>query len=284
MLGSFLGLDHQNDSFRSNSGAILQEGLVRIDDFVGVLEKELEELGIAENTLVVLMADNGPMTHNGPPGMVETLYRGGKGDFTEGGIRVPAFAKWPGVIEPGSIVGDIIHETDLFTTFARLGGATKHIPRDRIIDGVDQTALLMEGDGESRRDYVFVYTGDELAATVKGRYKRRWAGAKKGLSGPEFYDLYNDPREVQGALIPGFPAKGMFNMMKARHQVWMEKYPNVGQNRDFPLKGIENARPETIKASQPRIDADDLPFDPNEVIRNLPEFDNVDEGWGIGRW
>ena len=284
MLGSFLGLDHQNDSFRTNSGAILQEGLVRIDDFVGVLEQELEELGIAENTLVVLMADNGPMTHNGPPGMAETLYRGGKGDFTEGGIRVPAFAKWPGVIEPGSIVGDIIHETDLFTTFARLGGAMKHIPRDRIIDGVDQTALLMEGDGQSRRDYVFVYTGDELAATVKGRYKRRWAGAKKGLSGPEFYDLYNDPREVQGALIPGFPAKGMFNMMKARHQVWMEKYPNVGQNRDFPLKGIENARPETIKASQPRIDPDDLPFDPNEVIRNLPEFDNVDEGWGIGRW
>ena len=271
LAASFLGLDHANDRFRTISAGLLQEALVRMDDFVGVLEKELEGLGIAENTLIILMADNGPMTHNGPPGMAETLFRGGKGDFTEGGVRVAALAKWKGVIEPGTIVGDIIHETDLFTTFARLGGATKYIPRDRIIDGVDQTALFLEGDGQSRRDYVFIYTGDELAATVKGRYKRRWAGARKGLSGPEFYDLYNDPREVQGQMLPGFPTKGMFNMMKARHQMWMKKYPNV-----------ENARPETKAVCGPRIDADELPFDPNEVIRNLPEFDNVDSEWGIG--
>ncbi len=282
LAANFLGLDHANDSFRTNAGGMLQEALVRMDDFVGVLEKELEGLGIAENTLVILMADNGPMTHNGPPGMAETLFRGGKGDFTEGGVRVAALAKWKGVIEPGTIVGDIIHETDLFTTFARLGGATKYIPRDRIIDGVDQTAIFLEGDGQSRRDYVFIYTGDELAATVKGRYKRRWAGAQKGLSGPEFYDLYNDPREVQGQMLPGFPTKGMFNMMKARHQMWMEKYPNVGQNRDWPLCNIENARPETKAVCGPRIDTDELPFDPNEVIRNLPEFDNVDSEWGIG--
>jgi hypothetical protein len=74
-------------------------------------------------------------------------------------------AWWPSVIAPGQTVGDIIHETDLFTTFARLAGATKHIPTDRIIDGVDQTALLLKGDTFSRRDYVFIYTGDVLAAT-----------------------------------------------------------------------------------------------------------------------
>ena len=116
---------------------------------------ELKTLGIAENTLVILMADNGPMTHNGPPGMAETLYRGGKGDYLEGGVRVPAMAWWPGVIAPGQTVGDIIHETDLFTTFARLGGAMEHVPTDRIIDGVDQTALFLKGDTFSRRDYVY---------------------------------------------------------------------------------------------------------------------------------
>ena len=47
---------------------------------------ELTRLGIAENTLVVLMADNRPMTHDGPPGMVGTLYRGGKGDYLEGAV------------------------------------------------------------------------------------------------------------------------------------------------------------------------------------------------------
>lgn len=279
---NFMGLDHANDSFRTSSGGLLQEALVRMDDFVGVLEKQLEDLGIAENTLVILMADNGPMTHNGPPGMVETLYRGGKGDFTEGGVRVAALAKWKGMIEPGTIIGDIIHETDLFTTFAHLGGATKYIPRDRIIDGVDQTAIFLEGDGQSRRDYVHIYTGNELAATVKGRYKKRWAGAKKGLSGPEFHDLYNDPREVNGVLLPAFPAKSMFNQMKARHMIWAEKYPHKGQNRGWPLCNIENARPETKKACGPRVDADDLPFDPNEVIRQVPEFENVDQGWGVG--
>ena len=141
------------------SGGLLQEGLARLEPYLDKLMKYLDDQGVGENTLLVLMADNGPMTHNGPPGCVETLYRGGKGDFTEGGVRVPCLARWPGVIKPGQIVGDIIHETDLFTTFARLGGATAHVPTDRIVDGVDQTALLLKGDSYSRRDHVHIYTG-----------------------------------------------------------------------------------------------------------------------------
>jgi len=275
---SFLGFPDRVTA----SGGLLQEALARLDPFIGQLMDELKRLNIAENTLVVIMADNGPMTHNGPPGMVETLYAGGKGDFTEGGVRVPAMAWWPGVIKPGQVIGDIIHETDLFTTFARLAGAKKYIPTDRIIDGVDQTALLLNGDTHSRRDYVFVYTGNILASIVKGRYKRHLIGAKPGLSGTEFYDLYTDPREASGKMLPMFPAKGMFNIMKTRHLLWKEKYPDKGQNRDFPLKGIENARPETIEATKPRISKDKLPFDPREFIKAIPEWDNVDKGWGAG--
>jgi len=64
-----------------------------VDAFIGRLMDELRQLGIAENTLVIAMADNGPMSHNPPPGlgMTETIFRGGKGDFLEGGVRVPAF-------------------------------------------------------------------------------------------------------------------------------------------------------------------------------------------------
>ena len=113
-------------------------------------------------------------------------------------------------------MGDIIHETDLFTTFAHLAGATDNIPTDRIIDGVDQTALFLKGDTFSRRDYVFIYTGNVLAATVKGRYKRVWVGENPGLSGASFYDLFTDPRETSGKMLPMFPAKGMFNIMKTR--------------------------------------------------------------------
>ncbi|MEP2532019.1 sulfatase-like hydrolase/transferase [Shimia sp.] len=153
---------------------VLQEALVKIDAFVGDLFTHLEEKGISDNTLVIVMADKGPFTHFGPRGMVETLYTGGKGDFTEGGVRVPAIAKWDGVIEPDQIVGDILHVTDLFTTFARLGGAMVGTPTDRVIDGIDQTSLFMNGDGYSRRDYVMIYQGPVLAAGVKGRFKRDW--------------------------------------------------------------------------------------------------------------
>ncbi len=207
------------------SAGMLQEGLARFDIYIGKLMKELKELGIEDNTLVIMMADNGPMIHNGPVGMVETLYRGGKGDFLEGGVRVTAHARWPGVIEEGQIIGDIIHVTDLFTTFARIAGAEKYIPTDRIIDGVDQTALLLEGDSHSRRDYVFIYTGNQLAATVKGRYKRDWRNAIPGLSGAEFYDLYNDPREVYPMMLQLFPAKTMFSIMKTRHLMLRQPIP-----------------------------------------------------------
>jgi arylsulfatase len=261
------------------SRGLLQEGLARLDPWIGELMQELETLGIAENTLVVLMADNGPMVHNGPPGMVETLMSGGKGDYTEGGVRVPAMAWWPGVIEPGQIVGDIIHETDLFTTFAHLGGATKHIPTDRIVDGVDQTSLLLNGDTYSRRDYVHIYTGNILAAQVKGRYKRHWVGELPGLSGASFYDLYNDPREDQPKMLELFPTKGMFNMMRARHELWKQKYPDKDQARAFPLQGIENARPETKRASEPRINKEDMPFDPEELLDIEIPWDNSEAGW-----
>ena len=264
------------------SAGLLQEGLARFDLYVGKLMEELTTLGIEENTLVILMADNGPMTHNGPIGMVETLYRGGKGDFLEGGVRVTAHARWPGVIDEGQIVGDIIHETDLFTTFANLAGAKKHIPTDRIIDGIDQTALFLEGDTHSRRDYVFIYTGDQLAATVKGRYKRDWRNAGPGLSGAEFYDLYNDPREVYPLMLPLFPAKTMFAIMKTRHLMFKAAYPDKGQGRDFPFKNVVNARPETIEASKQRIDPDKVPCDPREAIMQVPEWDNLDRGWGTG--
>ncbi len=263
------------------SGGFLQEGLVRFDPFIEKLKKKLVDKGIAENTLVVLMADNGPMTHNGPPGMVETLYRGGKGDYLEGGIRVPAIAWWPGMIEPGQIVGDIIHQTDLYTTFANIADATQYIPTDRVIDGVDQTSLILNGDGHSRRDYVHIYTGETYAATVKGRFKRHWVGELPGLSGASFYDLYNDPREVQPKMLPGFTTKGMFNAMKARHELWIEKYPHGVEARGFPFTGIENARPETIKASKSRFNKDEVPFDVEEVMKRTRDLENFEANWGI---
>ena len=249
---------------------VLQEAIVKIDAFVGELFDHLDEKGISDNTLVVVMADNGPFTHFGPRGMVETLYTGGKGDFTEGGVRVPMIAKWEGVIEPDQIVGDILHVSDLFTTFARIGGAMDGIPTDRVIDGVDQTSLFLNGDGYSRRDYVMIYQHTKVAAGVKGRFKRDWKNATPGLSMNEFYDLYTDPREVNGEMIEQFHLKSMFNRQLARHNLWIEKYPNRPDATPGPaLTGIANERPETAKLRTSPVDLEMLPFTP-EQMNNYP--------------
>jgi arylsulfatase len=261
----------------------IQRGLVgeayenNLDPSAEALMETLRELGIAENTLVIAMADNGPMTHNPPPGtgLGEGPFRGGKGDFLEGGVRVCAQAWWPGVIKPGQIAGDIIHVTDLYTTFARLAGATQYIPTDRVIDGIDQTALLLNGEGHSRRDYVFIYAGPTLAATVKLHYKMHWLSsdplqAASGITA--VYDLLNDHREVNPIVVGGFHFKEPFRRMRARHELWIKQYPHRERAGGPAYTGIANARPETRALIVPPANLKDLPFDPLEYIEHLDEL------------
>jgi len=226
---------------------LLGEGFEKVDAFIGQVMDELNELGIAENTLLVAMADNGPMVHDPPPGlgMTETIFTGGKGDFTEGGVRVPAFAWWPGTIKPGQIVGDIIHVTDLFTTFARIGDALKYVPTDRVIDGIDQTSLLLNGDTYSRRDYVHIYNGTILSATVKAQYKQDWTVTIPGMVTTSYYDLQNDIREHNPLMVPLLHFNATFVRMKERHEELKEKYPDKPQAHGPAFTGISNARPET---------------------------------------
>ncbi|WP_425045211.1 sulfatase-like hydrolase/transferase [Primorskyibacter sp. S87] len=259
--------------------ALLQNGLqCTIDPMIADIRAKLEELGIAENTLIVAMADNGPMSHNPPPGtgFAETIFRGGKGDFLEGGVRVPAFAVWPSVIEPGSMPSDMIHITDLFTTFASLGGAMDQIPTDRVIDGIDQTALLLNGDTAGRRDYTFTYAGPTLGAVVKGDYKRHMispdpVGEASGIPAA-FYFLPSDPREVQPMLTNLIHLKRPFNRMVLRHNLWKEKYPDRPEKHGIPWTGIANASEQLKREQNPQLVLKDLPFDPLEYIEHLDEL------------
>lgn len=287
MMSSFLPIRPKNCSV---SRSMLMDGLqCNVDVFVGQVMDKLKELGIAENTLVVAMADNGPMAHNAPPGtgFSETIFRGGKGDFLEGGVRVPAQAWWPGVIEEGQLVGDIIHETDLFTTFAHLAGALDNIPMDRIIDGVDQTSLLLNGDTYSRRDYTFTYAGPQLGAIVKGNYKRHMispdpVGEASGIPAA-FYFLPSDPREKMPVLTQLIHLKRPFNRMKLRHDLWKKKYPDSHEVYGIPWTGLANATPEIKALAKPQMDVEKLPFDPLEYIEHLDQlpFDrDMDAGLG----
>ena len=106
--------------------------ITRLDRDVGRLLAKLKELDLDQKTIVFFTSDNGGVSKFWKGGM-----SGNKSSAYEGGVRVDAFARWPGMIEADSTVSDIVHVTDLFTTFARVAGAEGFIPRDRLIDGVD---------------------------------------------------------------------------------------------------------------------------------------------------
>jgi arylsulfatase len=226
------------------------QSVVEMDRDIGQILDVLREEGLAENTLIVAMADNGPMHELAPMGPHEGILRGGKGDYLEGGIRVPAFAWWPGVIEPGQVVGDIITVHDLFTTFISLAGGLGEVPTDRVIDGIDQTALLLLGDGHSRRDYYHVYTGDILAASIKQQFKRVWVGDRPGLMGASFTDLYKDPREEHLKMAPYLWAWAAFDHMREDHLGLIRRFPNRKQTHGVPYQGIEGLPPEAAALAE----------------------------------
>jgi hypothetical protein len=120
---------------------------------------------------------------------------------------------------------------------------------------------------------------DKRLATLRDRYGKppniihmMWDDTPVGEIGiPEI-------QKIRGWETPNLnrlAAKGMFNIMKTRHLAWKDKYPDKGQNRDLPLTNIENARPETLAASRPRVAKDKLPSDPREALLSVPEWDKL---------
>ena len=192
---------------------------------VQMLLDTLRQEEIAENTLVVWISDNGPMYAFWPTAGY-TLLRGAKGDLLEGGVRVPAMAWWPGMIEPTQDPDDLLHVTDLFTTAARLGGAMDKVPSDRVTDGIDQTSLFLNGDGHSRRNYVTYYSGGHLGAIRYEDFKVHIKAAQGGLPGMDFYNVKRDPGERYGELYPGLFAVTPIQMFLRQHMSTIEKFPH----------------------------------------------------------
>jgi arylsulfatase len=224
-----------------------------VDSWIGELMTEMDKLGIADNTIVIVMGDNGHFDKYSPQsGYTPMIFRGGKGSTTEGGVRVDAFVRWPGMIEANSVVGDMVHVSDLFTTLARVGGATDKIPTDRIIDGIDQTALWLQGETHGRRDYVFLYNINALEAVVKEQYKLAIPGGRiENAIIANFYDLFRDTREEWPVSTEiGAWGGAKFVRMVMRHMKRKEKYPDEGPAIGIPYKGIENLRPESKEAVQ----------------------------------
>lgn len=210
--------------------------MVEHDYNVGRILKTLVDLGIAENTLVIWNSDNGPMYTVHPHGGY-SLLPGTKGETREGGIRVPALAWWPGMIEPGQDPLDLVQITDWFTTMARLADARGNIPTDRVIDGVDQSGLLLLGEGAGRRDYIFHYNRDKLEAVRKDQVKMNLKPNNPDFHFYEMFNIYHDPaerfpNEIQNGLWAG---PGLTKMIQEHFRL-IQQYPHrqlQGEYRDF---------------------------------------------------
>ena len=223
--------DFMNQPAGTNTGAQMAEH----DHNVGRVLKRLQELGIAENTLVVWMSDNGPMYAMHPHGGY-SLLRGEKGDTFEGGVRVPGMVWWPGTIEAGQEPVDIIQVSDMYTTAASIAGVTSEIPNDRVTDGVDQRALFLLGEGKSRRDYIFHYNKATLEAVRKDQLKFRTKPEKKHHN---CYNIQHDPGERYPDLSRYclWAAPGFAKLIQD-HMAMIAKFPNRVQKshqREFDV-------------------------------------------------
>jgi arylsulfatase len=153
------------------------------------------------------------------------------------------------MIEKDSIVGDIVHVTDLFTSIARFCGAADKIPTDRVIDGVDQSALMLVGETHGRRDHVLIYSGNYLKAVVKEQYKLYVPKAGENPIVAKFYDLFRDTREEYpvSTEIGAWGGQEFVRIIK-RHMMRKQKFPDEENAKGRPYDGIENLRSETVAA------------------------------------
>jgi arylsulfatase A-like enzyme len=111
-----------SEKWANKSGyGLYADGMMELDHVVGELLKKLDDLGIADDTIVLFTSDNGAEVVSWPDGG-NTPFKGEKGTTWEGGMRVPGIVRWPGVIRPGAIFNDIMSHEDWLPTFVAAAG------------------------------------------------------------------------------------------------------------------------------------------------------------------
>ena len=237
----------RHTSYHDDYGA----GVIQHDEHVGMVLKRLEEMGIADNTIVIYSTDNG-VEHSTYPHGGTTPFRSEKMTTWEGGVRVPMLVRWPGRIPAGSELNGIQSHEDVFTTLSAAAGVPDI--RERIakgdalgtgvehrnyIDGVNNLDYWSGKAPESARDEYIYYAESRIQAIRMNQWKAHlftrdgYYGTTTKLDLPWVFNLRQDPHESYDQ-APGPRATlsqqktYLFNAVMerlARHQATLQKYP-----------------------------------------------------------
>ncbi len=197
---------------------IYPDGMVEHDAMVGQLLEELDRLGLAEDTIVMYSTDNGAEKFTWPDGG-QSPFRGEKNTNWEGGYRVPTLIRWPGVIQPGTVLNDIFAHEDMLPTFLRAAGAPD--VREQLLKGmkVGKQTFKVHLDGYDIRDalagktpsprHEFFYFNDDgslvalrynqwkiVFAEQRGQGFDVWQEPFVTLRVPKLFNLRSDPFET----------------------------------------------------------------------------------------
>ncbi len=259
-----------------------EAGMAQLDDCVGALLKHLEDIGEADNTIVVFTTDNGAETFTWPDGG-NTPFKGQKGTSYEGGFRVPCIARWPGHIRPGAVENGLFSGLDWFPTLCAAAGnpnITDELLKgvklgDRTyknhLDGYNQMDVLL-GEGPSKRHELFYFAGPKLGALriddMKFQFLQQpqgWPGPKVTTDMPWLTNLRQDPFErfqnlggetaLTGAWGYGndFMAREFWRFVLAQQEVaklakTAIDYPPMQDPASFNLDAVKKQIEDMIKA------------------------------------
>lgn len=243
-----------SDKFKGKSEqGLFGDVMMEIDWSVGEVLKTLKELGIEENTLVILTSDNGPWANYGNHAGSAGGLREAKATTFDGGNRVPCIMYWKGITQPGTVCNKLASNIDLFPTLADISDAP--LPQ-RKIDGVSLYPLIKgDKDASPRKSFVYYYRKNDLEAVTDGMFKLifphqyvTYGAHLPGNDGqpgkltnldiakPELYDLRRDPGERYDVIeqYPDVAAKLMEIADDAREDLGDNLTLKEGQNRRQP--------------------------------------------------
>jgi len=242
-------LDASPEFQGKSKGGLYGDAVQELDFHTGRLLDAIDELDLRDNTIVIFTTDNG--TWNNMQEELRKRHKGavawgssgplreGKGSTYEGGLRVPCLVRWPDHVPAGRVSDAVFASIDFLPTFATLAGYD--VPSDRIIDGVDQTQLLLgKSETGSRRDY-FYFCKNEMHGVRKGKWKLILPDRKqfygyvddRGSGETELYDLDADIGEKKN-LAEEYPEVAREMLEYTKSFKWPETL--FGTNIGLPRK------------------------------------------------